>query len=256
MIYTKIAIAQIQVESGAFVKNMEKVRSFISEASCIGSEIVIFPECSDIGWLSDLNWQEAHRRFLENIYSLKRLSKLKSIYTCIGLTDGEDNKLYNTSVLFSPEGKLLLSHRKINLLDFERKVYSQGSSLSVVSVPVERTSILICADNFPQSLSLGRSVGQMGARLLLSPCSWAIEPGQSSDPDEQMWVTSFKTLAKEFGMTTIAVSNVGILENQPWKGYQCIGNSVIVGRNGMIIHRCSFGDASEEMAVVDVPYLR
>ncbi len=252
----RIALAQMLVESGSLRKNIEKIRSFIGEASANDSDVVVFPECADVGWLTSPDWQDAHSNYVKSVSLLSQLASRNSLYICTGLTDGENGNIFNAAVLLSPEGKTLLSHRKVNLLDFERKVYAAGSSLSAVSRPVEKTSVLICADNFPQSLFLGRSAGLMGTRLILSPSSWAVEPGIYSDPDEGMWISSFAELAREFGITTIAVSNVGILENPPWKGYSCIGNSVAVGRSGSVIHRCSFGEDSEEIAFVDLPYLR
>lgn len=252
----RIALAQILVESGSLGKNIGKIKSFIGEAAAKEAEIVVFPECADVGWLTPADWQKAHRRYMKSVRLLSQLARSGSIYVCAGLMDGENGRAYNCSVLLSPEGDVLLRHRKINLLDFERKVYAAGSSLSAVSRPVEKTSILICADNFPQSLFLGRTAGLMGARLVLSPSSWAVGPDSAADPDEGMWVSSYAALAREFGITTVAVSNVGILENPPWRGYRCIGNSVVVGRCGDIIHRCSFGEDSEEMAIVDLPYLR
>lgn len=250
----RFALAQMLVESGAYSRNIEKIKSIVGEASENNSEVIVFPECADVGWLSSSDWREAHERWVKSVRLLSQLARKNSLYICAGLTDGENGRLYNTAVLLSPDGDTLLHHRKINLLDFEKKVYSAGSSLSVVSGPIAGTSVLICADNFPQSLYLGRSTGLMGARLLLSPCSWAVEPGLSDDPDEGMWISSFTELAKEFGITTIAVSNVGILENPPWEGYGCVGNSVVVGKSGNIIHRCSFGEKSEEVAFVDLPY--
>lgn len=248
----RFAIAQMLIESGAYTRNIEKIKSFTSEAHANGSEVIVFPECADVGWLSPSEWSEAHDRYVKSVRLLSQLAIKNSLYICVGLTDGENGKLYNTAVLLSPEGETLLRHRKINLLDFEKKVYSSGTSLSVASRPISNTSVLICADNFPQSLFLAQSTGLMGARLLLSPSSWAIETGLSKDPDEGMWISSYTRLSKEFGITTIAVSNVGILKNPPWKGYICIGNSVVAGKSGNIIYRCSFGEKSEELAFVDL----
>ncbi len=56
-------------------------------------------------------------------------------------------------------------------------------------------------------------------------------------------------------MTTVAVSNVGIVENEPWAGYKCIGNSVVVGRTGEIMLRCRFGN-EEDIKVVSIDYLQ
>ena len=251
----RVALSQIKVETNQYQKNLAKIIEYIGLASQGKADLVVFPECSDHGWLTALNPDEAHDKFEYTVAEISALAKKYEIYICIGLTDGCTGRLYNTAVLISPEGELLFRHNKINLLDFERKVYSPGNKVSVLARPIENTSILICADNFPDSLYLGRSVGLMGAKLLLSPSSWAIEPGLTEDPDESMWITSYTKLAKEYGITTIAVDNVGIMENEPWNGFPCIGNSVVVGHDGKIIYRCSFGEKAEEIAFVDLANL-
>lgn len=251
----KVALSQLKLETNRYEMNLSKILDNIKLASRGKAHLVVFPECSDHGWLTALNPDEAHGKFEYSIDRISVLAKQYGVYVCTGLTDGQAGKLYNTAVLISPEGNLIFRHNKINLLNFERKVYSPGNSVSVETRPTENTSILICADNFPDSLQLGRSVGLMGGKLLLSPSSWAIEPGLTHDPDESMWIASYKKLAEEFGITTIAVDNVGILENEPWKGFPCIGNSVVVGKNGEIIHRCSYGERAEEIAFVDIDYL-
>lgn len=248
----RIASAQMRVEGGEYQKNIEKVKRFIEESAKEKADIVVFPEVADFGWLTKVSAQIAEKTFKKSVAQISRLATENSIYVCIGLTEGEGREIYNSAILISPSGKLLLKHRKINLLDFEAKVYSKGESLLVTSKPAHNTGILICADNFPDTLYLGRTAGLIGVKLLLSPSSWVVEDNLKYDPDELMWVSSYFSLAREFGMVVVAVSNVGTVSNSPWKGHKCIGNSVIIGDGGRILHRSQFGQDAERLDIVDV----
>lgn len=247
-------MAQMRVLCNEYERNMSNAEKFVSKASEEKADVVVFPECSDIGWLTSIRADIAEKRFGESVAVISSLARQHNICIAIGLTEGSGKELFNSSVLVSRYGEVLLKHRKINLLDFEEKVYSRGMSLSSADSPAKRTGILICADNFPQSLSLGRSLGLMGVRLVLSPSSWAIEPELETDPDEKMWLSSYRKLAISYGITTVAVSNVGTLENPPWRGYKCIGNSMAIDKNGSIISRCSFGE-NEDFKCIDLEYL-
>ncbi|KAK1835455.1 carbon-nitrogen hydrolase [Podospora conica] len=73
----------------------------------------------------------------------------------------EQNKYYNTSLVFSPSGALLASHRKVHLFDIsipggitfkESDVLSPGDSVTVVDLPeYGRVGVAICYDvRFPE----------------------------------------------------------------------------------------------------------
>jgi predicted amidohydrolase len=104
----------------------------------------------------------------------------------------------------------------------------------VTETPLGTIAVNICADNSPDSLMLGHSLGRMGARLLLSPSAWAVEADHDNakDPYGQMWRESYTALAKQHDMTIVGVSNVGWMTGGPWQGRKCIGCSLAVGPGG------------------------
>ena len=49
---------------------------------------------------------------------------------------------------------------------------------------------MICADAFADGLVISRTLGQMGATLILSPCAWAVPP-DFNQPSGQLWRDSY-----------------------------------------------------------------
>ena len=94
-------------------------------------------------------------------------------------------KYHNTSLLFSPEGKLLNTHRKVHLFDIdipgkisfhESEVLSPGNKVSLVDIPpYGKIGIAICYDiRFPE---LATIAARHGAFLLLYPGAFNMTTG-------------------------------------------------------------------------------
>jgi predicted amidohydrolase len=171
-----------------------------------------------------------------------------------GLTEREDDDIYNSAILLSPTGELLLRHRKINELDIATSIYATGTGLAVRRTELGNIAVTICADNFPDSLVLADAVARMGAQLLLSPCAWAVDADHDNtrDPYGQLWLNAYIPLSRLYDMTVVGVSNVGWIKGGPWQGRKCIGCSLAVGPGGEVIARGPYGHAAEELIVVEV----
>lgn len=138
----KIALVQMRVASGQYEKNLDSIGKQLKEAAALGADVAVFPECSDFGWLTPVSSGKAEELFIKSTVTLAGLARSNNIFIAIGLTEGLSGKLFNSSVMISGDGQTLLKHRKVNLLDFEKKVYSRGTSLSTSVNPVERTALL------------------------------------------------------------------------------------------------------------------
>src|ERR1700712_752070 len=74
--------------------------------------------------------------------------------------DDKTQKLYNTSLTFSPTGALLATHRKIHLFDIdipgkikfiESEVLSPGDDMTIVTTEYGKVGVAICYDlRFPE----------------------------------------------------------------------------------------------------------
>jgi len=116
--------------------------------------------------------------------------------------------------------------------------------------------LAICADLFPSSLALGHALCRMGARLILSPCAWAVEADhdQMRQPYGAIWREAYGELARLYDVAVVGVSGVGSLDAGPWQGRQCIGCSLAVGPAGLLAQG-PYGECAEAVLVVRVPLL-
>jgi predicted amidohydrolase len=250
-----LGMGQMLVECGRPASNLERARGMIRRAAREGCRLVVLPECLDWGWTYPGAREGAQPLPGAHSDSLAAEARVSRVYVAAGLVERAGDRLYNAAVLLSPEGEILLKHRKINELDIARDLYSTGASLAAVETPLGMLGVTICADNFPDSLELAASLARMGCRLLLSPCAWAVDADHDNtrNPYGALWLGSYTTLAARHDVTVVGVSNVGWLTGGPWQGRQCIGCSLAVGPEGRVLARGPYGVDAEDLIVVSVP---
>jgi len=250
----RLAMGQMLVEGGRLGENLRRAGEMIAQSASQGCQIVVLPECLDLGWT-----HPSARRLAEPIPGptsdqLCRAAADVAVYVVAGLTERAAERIYNAAVLIAPDGQILLNHRKINTLEIEQDLYATGDRLAVAHTPLGTIGLDICADNFPDSLCIAHTLARMGAQLLLSPSAWAVpaEHDPVAEPYGGLWIGSFTTLAKLYEMPVVGVSNVGWLSAGPWQGRKCIGCSLAVGGDGQILAQAPYGETAECLTVVDV----
>ncbi|MBX3178078.1 MAG: carbon-nitrogen hydrolase family protein [Candidatus Hydrogenedentes bacterium] len=239
----KVGMGQMLVEGGRPEANLLRAESVVGEAVAADCDVVVLPECLDLGWT-----HPSARTLAEPIPGpradeLCRVARDHRIHVCAGLTERDGERIYNAAVLIDDRGRILLKHRKITILSIARDLYAVGDRLGVVDTPFGRAGVLICADNFPESLELGQSLCRMGANLILSPCAWAVPPehDNEADPYGSLWRDAYGKLAGDRGVAVVGVSSVGMIEAGPWTGYRCIGCSLAVARGGVEALQAPYG---------------
>jgi len=247
-------MGQMLVEGGEVSQNLKRAVQMIERAAEQGCAIVVLPECLDIGWTDPAARDLARPIPGPHSAVLCQAAQQAQIYVVAGLTERVEDRIYNAAILVSPEGEILLKHRKINVMDIAQDLYATGDSLAVAQTPLGTIGLNVCADNFPNSLTLGHSLARMGAQILLSPSAWAMEPDHDNnqEPYGDLWKGSYTTLAKLYDMTIVGVSNVGWLRGGPWQGYKCIGCSLAVGPGGHVLVQGPYGEAAEQLIIVPV----
>jgi predicted amidohydrolase len=250
----KVAMCQMLVEPGLPERNLGRARRMICDAAAAGCEIAVLPECLDLGWTfpgAPGMAEPIPGRFSADLCEAARGA---GIHVVAGLTERAGVRLHNAAILVSPEGRILLLHRKINLLPGVEEIYSRGDRLVVVRAAGATIGVNICEDNFPESLELGRSLALMGADILLSPCAWAVDADHDNrrEPYGDLWRGAYGTLARECGLPVVGVSNVGRIEGGPWRGRKCIGCSLAVGAGGASLAEGPYGEAAEALMPVGV----
>jgi len=250
----KLAMGQMLVEGGKLRENLRRAVEMVRQAAAQRTQIVVLPECLDLGWT-----HSSARRLAERIPGrasdeLGRAAKEAGIYVVAGLTERCEDRLFNAAVLIAPDGEILSKHRKINVLDIAQDLYDTGDRLSVARTALGTIGLNICADNFPDSLCLGHALARMGAQALLSPSAWAVDADHDpvAQPYGRLWKGSYATLAKLYEMPVIGVSNVGWITDGPWNGRKCIGCSLAVGAEGQVLAQAPYGETAEALIIVEI----
>jgi predicted amidohydrolase len=249
----KLAIAQMLVEPGRKAANLARAEYFITQAR--GADAVVLPEALTIGWTHPSAHEQAD--VIPDGESCRRLcdsARQHRLFICAGIVEQAGEQIFNAAVLIDSSGNVLIHHRKIHELDIAQDLYARGDRLSVAETPFGKVGVMICADGFAPGQSITRTLALMGARNILSPCAWAVPAGHDNvrEPYGQLWLDNYCPVAREFGVTIAAASNVGPITAGPWRGRQCIGNSLVIGAGGRERLRGPYGENAEALLMVEI----
>jgi len=251
-------MAQLYTEGGERDANLARAENLIARAAEQNCDVVVLPECCDLGWThpsaaelaGPIPGGESYER-------IARAAADNDLHVVAGLVESENGRCYNTAVLVDPIGNLVARSRKINVLTIAQPYYAIGNRLAVGHTPLGAVGLDICADNFANCLTIADVLGRMGADMILSPCSWADDAEGVDDYryNVQFWIDSYTRVAKHYRVPVVGVSNVGILTVGPWAGKQVVGCSVAVGPDGSVLAQCKTGwtEEAEELRVVELP---
>lgn len=139
-----------------------------------------------------------------------------------------EHRVYNTSYLFGPDGKIIGSQQKVYLIELEREAaldLSSGSleSLEVFDTPVGRVGIAICLDAFQDDV-IERLAAQ-GAQILVQPSA---NPGPWTPEQQVDWMRSSHQKTYDEKRFEYAVNP---MMNGPLWEIAFYGQSSIVARN-------------------------
>ncbi|MBN2583277.1 MAG: carbon-nitrogen hydrolase family protein [Planctomycetes bacterium] len=251
----KAALVQMRVEGGRPEANLVRAAERIAEAAGAGARLVLLPETMDLGWTDP-----SARDLAEPVPDgrtctmLREAARANRIYVCSGLTERTEGAVYNAAVLVDPRGEVLLLHRKLHELEIAHGLYAQGDRLGACRTELGMLGLVICADGFARHQALTRSLGYMGAEVILAPCAWAVPTDYDNvaRPYGDLWRESLGPVAGDFSLWVLAASNVGVLRDGPWGGRPCIGCSMVFGPDGHQVLQGPYGPDAETILYVDV----
>ncbi len=251
----KLAMVQMDVDGGGQTANLARAAERINEAAQNGAQIALLPEMLDFGW--------CHTSAIEgagtipggvSFEALSKAAKENHIFVCAGIAERDGDSLYNAAVIIDRNGKLLIKHRKLNELDFAHNLYSQGDLLNVAHTELGTLGLLICADANADGLTLSKSLGYMGADIIISPCAWAVPPDYNNEtnPYGDTWRNAYGPVSKMFDIWFVGVSNVGKVEEGAWDGWDCIGCSMAYAPGGREVVQGPYGADADTIIYIDV----
>jgi predicted amidohydrolase len=250
-----LALCQMEVAGGDLSANLAHAEEHIERAARNGAEVILLPEAMDLGWTDPSALTKAGEIPGGRAYSLlARMARELGVYICSGLTEKAGDRVYNSAVIIGPDGKLLLLHRKINELDIGHPYYALGDRLNVCETGFGTFGLMICADAATGMREIPRTLAYMGADVILSPSSWAVEADHDKlqEPYGGMWRDAYKPVAEDFRVWIASCSNVGWMTGGPWKGWKGIGCSMVIGPGGTEVLNAPYGEDADTILYVDI----
>ncbi|CAL8082182.1 unnamed protein product [Orchesella dallaii] len=235
--------------------NLTTANTLIKEAVQGGANIVALPECFNSPY--GIQHFKDFAEHIPNGVSSKLMSALAAdykVYIIAGSIPerGDDGRLYNTSVTFSPTGELLGKHRKVHLFDIdvpgkikfqESEVLEGGDNLTIIETEWCKIGVGICYDiRFPEMAQIYR---QKGCDLLVYPGAFNMTTGPAH------WQLLQQARAVD---NQVYVATISPARNEK-AGYVAWGHSMVVNPWGTIVV-----EAPEEQKVVfadiDLDYIK
>lgn len=236
-------IAAAQMTSGADkAANLETAARLIRKAARLGAQLIGLPE--NFAWMGPEPERDANAETLDGptLAQLSLLARELSVTVLGGsvLESGApQGRLYNTSVLFGPDGQRLAVYRKIHLFDVEvgdgqkyreSAAVAPGEEVVVADSPAGKVGMSVCYDlRFPE---LYRRHADAGAVLLTVPAAFTLATGKDH------WEVLLRARAIENQAYVLAPAQQG---RHP-KDRMTWGHAMIVDPWGLVTARCSEGE--------------
>jgi omega-amidase len=200
-----VKLACVQLAAGTDkAANLRHAADEVARAARAGAGIVVLPECFNSpygtnyfpGYAETLLPSPPNKDDAPSFHALAAMAADNGVYLIGGSipereptskTGSADKKpkYYNTSLVFSPKGALLATHRKVHLFDIdipgkisfhESDVLSPGNKVTLVDLPdYGRIGLAICYDvRFPE---LAAIAARHGAFALIYPGAFNLTTG-------------------------------------------------------------------------------
>jgi nitrilase len=198
-----VRVACVQAEPVVFDRaaTIAKLAELGREAAAGGAQLALFPETfvpvyPSNRWARELAhgsdgaqlWARLAQQSVElPDESLAAAAREARIWLAVGVNELERGTLYNSLLLYGPDGTLALHHRKLVPTNHERLVWGPGDGrgLETVDIGAARTGGLICWENL---MPLARfALYERGVEIYLAPTA----------DDSEGWQDSLRHIARE-----------------------------------------------------------
>ncbi|RQD78287.1 MAG: carbon-nitrogen family hydrolase [Candidatus Syntrophonatronum acetioxidans] len=221
-------ILQADIKKGDPQYNQQHLLEMMTESLKERPDLIILPEMWNTGYPENIKELACNKG--EPVVSLvSSFARDNQVNVVAGsISDGEGDKLYNRSYVFSRRGEIVAVYDKIHLFKLmeEDKNFVPGRGKALFSLDNITCGLLICYDlRFPE---LSRSLVKAGAQVLIIVAHW---------PRSRMeaWRFLVGARAAENQVFAIGVNRGGR------EGDMVFGNSLVVDPGGKVL-----GEGGEE----------
>ena len=243
----KVACLQMEPRIGQVQANVARSLELIAQAAQAGARLAVLPELCNTGYV--FKTRDEALALSEEVpdgptcEAWMAAARKHSMFIVAGITERENDKLYNAAVLIGPEG-YIGTYRKNHLWGDENIFFEPGNlGVPVFDIGVGRIACAICYDIwFPE---IFRLAALQGADMLCVATNWVPMPAQPGNLPMMANILAMGG-AHANSMFVAAADRIGIERGQPF-----LGNSLIVSHTGWPVA----GPASldrEEMIVAEI----
>ncbi|MFD1738057.1 carbon-nitrogen hydrolase family protein [Bacillus salitolerans] len=153
-------------------ENLAKMMGYIDQVCFINPtiDLIAFPELY-INGIDPINWRNMAEPIPGGPTTEKLCQKAREVQKWLVpgsyFERGADGEVYNTAVLISPEGEVVMKYRKV-FIPYPLEPSTPGSEFPVYEIPnIGKVGFLICADgHYPEA---ARNLVLKGAEVIIKP---------------------------------------------------------------------------------------
>jgi predicted amidohydrolase len=236
------AVVQLNCTSDE-AANWESARSLIERAAGYGAKLVATPENTNYLGPHEEKVRRAEPLEGPTVTRFADLARGLGIWLLLGSYNeksDEPSRCYNTSVLFSPEGKVVATYRKMHLFDVdvpggvrfaESATCKPGEEIVVAGTELGQLGLSICYDL--RFAELYRKMTDQGAQILTVPAAFTLATGKDH------WEPLMRARAIENQCYVLAPAQHGDHDDAGLKA--SYGHAMIVDPWGLVVARASDG---------------
>ena len=171
----RVAAVQMNGLLGQTERNLREIESWSIQAAEQGAELVLFPELAIHGhWMAPECWSVSEAvPGGPSTQRLERIARDHQLVLCVGMSEKENDLVYNCQVLVGPQGYIGKA-RKIHMSEDEGLMYVGGSAIPVFDIGKCKVGSVICYDAFYPEIT--RTLALNGAEVFLMPSAGRCGP--------------------------------------------------------------------------------
>jgi N-carbamoylputrescine amidase len=220
----KVAAVCMNAHPGQVEKNLDRMQTFVREASRDGAAILCFPELSVTGYTlkdpSDIYNGSDSDRVMNRLIRMAIDAQLVIIAGLVEDSGGAGP--FITQAVAGPEGLIGL-YRKSHLSPNEKDIYKPGEEIRIYSHKNTLFGVQLCYEaHFPE---ISTVMALMGADILFIPHA---SPRGDAEEKRNSWLRHLTARAFDNGLFVVACNQVGKTD----EGFSFPGVAVVLGPNG------------------------
>jgi len=238
----KIALSSFSSKQN-IKENLQIIEKVINKAFKRKCIMVCFPECALSG-LPTEDYSKDIRMAIEisgriTTKRLARLAEKYNLYIAIGLLERDKKKLFDTAVLFSNTGEIVLKYRRINpqwhSQRVDKRFYCEGKSFKICSTPFGKIGFAICGDMFDYKVT--KLIKKLKPDYLIVPMSRSYGGGCQNRDDwnkKEKWV--YARQVRRIGIDSLLINAY-----EPLSKDGSFGGALVISKNGKILSETEIG---------------